>query len=146
MGEPVRSTTDRLCLTLSNQQNELPELWKAVDTFLVDRDIPKRTRHHVRLAMEELVVNIIYYAYDTTLPRLIQSEVSVSEGAVCVNVSDDGKPFDPLTAAEPALNQSVEEGRSGGVGLKIIKGLTTDLEYDRFLGKNRVKFRVDVRE
>ena len=55
---------------------------------------------------------------------------------------DRGVPFDPLSRAEPVLADSLSNRPVGGLGIFLIRRLTTSLTYCRDDGQNRVRFEI----
>jgi len=51
-------------------------------------------------------------------------------------LEDDGRPFNPLEAAEPDLSIPLEERKIGGLGIFLVRKFTTDLAYQRHDEKN----------
>lgn len=49
---------------------------------------------------------------------------------------DDGKPFDPLAAAEPDTTLSAEERNIGGLGVFLVKRMMDEMHYERRQEKN----------
>lgn len=111
----------------------------ALAEFLDDEGVSKSTAHRVKLVVEELVVNVIQHAFDDGAPHAILLDVRTDPQGVAIVVEDDGKPFDPTVASSPPLKELLETGKSGGLGVAIIKKVTRDLKYERAEGKNRVR-------
>src|SRR4030095_12139090 len=128
-----------LRLTISNQLAELRRMGFALAEFLDDEGVSNSTAHRVKLVVEELVVNVIQHAFDDGAPHAILLDVRTDARGVAVVVEDDGKPFDPTVAPSPPLKELLETGKSGGLGVAIIKKVTRDLTYERAEGKNRVR-------
>ena len=42
---------------------------------------------------------------------------------------DDGKPYDPTTAAEPDITSSAEEREIGGLGIFIVRNMMDSMDY-----------------
>jgi len=58
-----------------------------------------------------------------------------------VEVSDNGKPFNPLDHPEPDLNQPLEERPIGGLGIHLIRKFVDQLAYRRDAGRNILTLR-----
>ena len=90
----------------------------------------------VNLVLDELSVNIVNYGGEAS-----EIEVSLAADAeeVRVEISDDGRPFDPLNdAAEPDLDAPLEERPIGGLGIHLVREMMDELYYRRENGKNRL--------
>jgi len=127
-----------LRLTISNQLAELRRMGFALAEFLDDEGVSKSTAHRVKLVVEELVVNVIQHAFDDGAPHAIVLDIRTDPQGVAIMVEDDGKAFDPTSAPSPPLKELLESGKSGGLGVAIIKKVTRELTYQRVDDKNRV--------
>ena len=132
-----------LRLTISNQLAELRRMGFALAEFLDDEGVSKSTAHRVKLVVEELVVNVIQHAFDDGAPHAILLDVRTDPQGVAIMVEDDGKRFDPTIAAAPPLKELLESGKSGGLGVAIIRKVTRELKYERTDNKNRVRAYVE---
>jgi anti-sigma regulatory factor (Ser/Thr protein kinase) len=80
-----------------------------------------------RLLGEEALTNVVKYAD----AEAIEVTLDVSETSVVLEVRDDGRHFDPLRAATPELDASVEDRPLGGLGIHLIQTLTDEVSYER---------------
>ena len=128
-----------LRLTFSNQLSEIRRVGFALAEFLDDEGITPTTSHRVKLVVEELIVNVIQHAFDDGHKHTALLDVRTESEGVAIVVEDDGKPFDPRKAVSPPLSDLLEAGKSGGLGVTIIKKVARDLSYERLDGKNRVR-------
>lgn len=87
--------------------------------------------HDVRLVLEELFANIVFYAYPEG-PGFIDVECSVdSKGLVCVQLQDRGIPFNPLEFPHPDIDRDFAEREIGGIGIHLARQLAHDIRYAR---------------
>ncbi len=128
-----------LRMSLPNELGEFRRINHALLEFLTDEGVPPDSVNRVRLVVEELVVNIIRHAFDDGAEHTIVLDVRTEPRRVQVTIEDDGKPFDPREAPEPVLRGPLEERRTSGYGIYIVKHMTRALEYARVTGKNRVR-------
>jgi anti-sigma regulatory factor (Ser/Thr protein kinase) len=95
------------------------------------------TQGEVLVAIEEIFVNIVHYAYlpkegDITLSLTFDSEA----GNVVVRLEDEGKPFNPLEKEAPDLSADIMERKIGGLGIHFVKNLMDKVEYEYVNNKN----------
>lgn len=128
-----------LRLTLSNRRTEMPRVNFALTEFLDDEGLTPAAINRVKLVVEELVVNVIQHAFDDAAKHSILLDVRTEPRGVTIVVEDDGKAFDPRSAPSPPLGELLEAGKSGGLGVTIIRKMTRDLAYERVDDKNRVR-------
>jgi sigma-B regulation protein RsbU (phosphoserine phosphatase) len=102
----------------------------------------RKAMSEIRLAVEEIMVNIISYAYRPDVGKAeVVCEVTQSPLTVIIQFMDSGKPFDPLAQgdADTSGKQFIE--RAGGFGIHIVKNTMDDVEYEYKLGKNILSIR-----
>ena len=132
-----------LRVSLANDVREIRRISPALADFLAEEGVPGRTIHHVRLVIEELVVNVVRYAYTDKAPHKIGLDVRTEPRRVVVTVEDDGRPFNPNDVPPPKLLEALEAGRAGGVGILMVKKLSHDVAYTRENNRNRVRATID---
>jgi serine/threonine-protein kinase RsbW len=85
----------------------------------------------IELVLEELLTNVIHYAYSEHQGDLqIQCFINDSSG-FCLHVQDWGCPFNPLSRELPDLTQNVCERPIGGLGIYLVKLMADELHYQR---------------
>jgi serine/threonine-protein kinase RsbW len=131
-----------LRVSLANDVREVRRINHALGDFLAEEGVPGRTIHHVRLVVEELVVNVVRYAYDDQAAHKIGLDVRTEARRVVITVEDDGRPFNPNDAPAPVLRESAET-RRGGLGIHLVKKLSRELTYTRTDNRNRVRATID---
>jgi serine/threonine-protein kinase RsbW len=133
--------SEQLCLRIENRLKELERVHTEVEDFLERCAVAGREAYHIRLALDELVTNVICYAYETEGGRSIDLEVLRLPGAVAMTLADEGKPFNPLMAPEPDVNAPLEKRRIGGLGIHFVRKTMDELHYERINGRNILRVR-----
>ena len=100
-----------------------------VDEFAARHHFSNEVVVALNVSLDEILNNIISYAYEDTAHHEIVVRLALRGGSVEASVEDDGKPFDPLAAPAPDLTSSLRE--PGGVGLHFVRNLTDELTYTR---------------
>jgi len=90
------------------------------------------------LCVDELVTNIVRYAFTDGGPHTITVHVERSSSEVEIVIQDDGRPFDPTAGPLPAMPRTLEEAVPGGRGLLLVRSIAPRLGYERRDGVNRV--------
>lgn len=86
----------------------------------------------LELACEEIIVNVIDHAYAAREGEINIEVTSPAAKEVQVVVSDDGPPFDPLTArTNPDTDLPLEAREAGGLGLFLVRQIVDQLDYER---------------
>ena len=94
----------------------------------------------VNLVLEEVGLNILSYGGESGGPHPEMEIVITSEDdSLTIEVSDDGRPFDPLhEAPNPDLGAAIEDRPIGGLGVYLVQTMMDDLSYQHTGGKNRL--------
>ncbi len=132
-------TTTRV--TLKSRAEDLDLLDDILDKVSESESWDDRLTNQLRLVLEELIVNVINYAYDDLDDSLHDIELSIDSNPeqVVIELADDGKPFDPLKdAPSPDLKADVEFRPVGGLGIHLVFKLTDSVAYVREEGINRL--------
>ena len=120
-----------LNLTMKNNLSELSGLMAKVEALLIEHSVSDRTVYKVNLVVEEILTNIIKYAYQDDHAHEIFVRVHIAETAIRIHVQDDGNEFDPQKVPEPDLNLPIEETKVGGLGLHLIRANVERIDYER---------------
>jgi anti-sigma regulatory factor (Ser/Thr protein kinase) len=132
------TTSDAMELSLANRHDEIQRAMDEAEAFLERRGASAKRGYAVRLALEELLTNVVKYAYADGGEHRIGVRLDLGEPAR-LTIEDDGEPFDPLAdAPAPVLDGPVEDRPIGGLGLHMIASMGMKMAYRREDGKNRL--------
>ena len=150
--DSVPKSGAELKLAIRNDVLELEDVYAQVADFLAAHSTPERTSYVVNLALEELVVNVIRYAYADLDEHLIDIGLRLADQHFILVIEDDGRPFDPREALSPALSPSLDQEEDedldfevGGLGLILVFDLVDVLKYERVEKKNRAEVHIQLR-
>lgn len=119
-----------LCeLRIANDLSEIARVAEMVDGFAARHHFSNEVVVALNVSLDEILNNIISYAYEDAAHHEIVVRLEVRDGNVEATVEDDGRPFDPLAVPEPDLTSSPRE--IGGVGLHFVRKLTDKQTYTR---------------
>ena len=127
--------TNLLHMTIENSLAELGRLLQALD----DRSFPAAA-FAVRLAVDELVSNVIHYGYDDGGTHQIEVGLGIEGEELVLIVADDGKP-----SAKLRYQWSVEKGDSSAVKFDNPQALRTRATFSK-PGMYVLKLTADDRE
>jgi anti-sigma regulatory factor (Ser/Thr protein kinase) len=125
-----------ITIRLKNRLSELERVSRLVAEFAAQHQVPAPAAFDLAFAIDEVLTNVISYAYTDDQEHDIIVRLSQTAGELDVEVEDDGRPFDPLSVAEPRIDQPLEHRPVGGLGLHLVRAATDNLEYRREDGKN----------
>lgn len=127
-------------IAFKNEIAELASARRALRDFLRDHGAGEPAQYAVDLVLEELVGNTIRYGYEEGSQgrREIRVELSVADGRISFESSDDARPFDPTIHPEPEAAPSVAAAPIGGLGISMVRRLVSAMSYRREGGRNRL--------
>ena len=123
-------------LTIHNELSEVAQLRDAVDRLAEELKVPTRSLIQLQVALDEVVSNVIQYAWPSGGTHAFLVRVTLGPTAAKVEVVDDGMSFDPRQAPDP---REAPEGRQpavGGRGISMLKNLVDSIDYARVDGCN----------
>ena len=130
--------SEKASIKVTTTRDELVNIVTFVEEFGNREKWPYELVFRVNLVLEELGLNIIDYAHDEGVHEFDICLTS-EEGAITIEVVDDGKPFDPLNdAPQPDIASDLEDRRVGGLGLHLVRTTMDDMSYRRDQGKNHL--------
>jgi len=101
--------------------------------------LSKKAFYNLRLAIEELVTNIVLHGYqEAGLQGDITLRTHVDSHVLRIVIEDTGVAFDPKEHTTPkSLEQSLEDREVGGLGVFLALNNVDDYQYSRVEGRNR---------
>jgi anti-sigma regulatory factor (Ser/Thr protein kinase) len=131
---------ERAELRIANRLAELESVRQWVEQFGAAHRLPVPVLTSLLVSFDEVLSNIIAYAYRDGQDHEICLSVAFEGGAVVAEVEDDGVPYDPLGAPPPALSGGVGERPLGGLGVHVVRTLNDEVAYERRGNRNRLSF------
>ena len=113
----------------------MPEICQWVDDTARSVGFPEREAERWELALEEVAINIVHYAYGDDPVGMIELEIRRSTSEMTVQISDTGQPFNPLAAPEPKIGVALEERKIGGLWIYLARKVVDRVHYERRDGK-----------
>jgi anti-sigma regulatory factor (Ser/Thr protein kinase) len=129
-------------LALHNELSELATIRGPVEEFLSHHSVSPSASYSVDLAIQEILTNIIKYAYPEGGHHEIKVSLAIEGAQVVVEFEDDGIAFDPSSFDEQAPDGDLSERRVGRLGLPLVREFVDDLSYRRDGEHNRLVVRV----
>jgi anti-sigma regulatory factor (Ser/Thr protein kinase) len=127
---------------IPNRMEALATLAKEVYDWLAALPLSSRAKYSSGLAIEEMVTNVIKYAYADNRKHLIHIQVSVTRDHVTLVFEDDGRPFDPTKYPPTDIDHLVESRQVGGLGIELVRRMCEKMSYARVGNLNRVTLQI----
>ena len=121
-------------LVMRNDIQQIPTLAEWIDSL----NLPEAINMSINLALEEIVSNVMLYAYPDTQSGRVLVEAEKFADRIVFTISDSGVAFDPTEQPEPDLSLSVEERPIGGLGIHLVRQIMDEIQYERRQNKNQL--------
>ncbi len=109
------------------------EFFKNFHTALC---LPKESVCQCELALEEILVNIIHYAYPDGNPGDLELRLGYKDNQLTFETRDSGVEFDSCKASTPDTSIPVEERQIGGLGIHLVRNIVDNMSYRRENDRN----------
>ena len=123
-------------IRIKNQISELEHVAQFIEEIGEELGLSMELQMNLNLVMEEMVSNVIFYAY----PQEVDAEIELvakSDGKELTFVlTDQGREFDPTAKEDADPNVNPAEREIGGMGIFIVKNIMNQVTYQRLDGKN----------
>jgi len=125
-------------IRIRNEIAELERVSEAMERIGKEHGLASKTLVQLQVALDETVSNVIKYAWPQGGSHEICVRIMVGTGEVRLEIVDDGRPFDPLSAPAPTVLPPGQRPTPGGVGLHMVRQFMDSIEYARVDGANRL--------
>jgi len=123
-------------IVFENKFSEIATLQQFVESFCHENDIHPKLTMQLNLSLEEVVSNIIRYAYPETEAGKILLTAARNNNELVFTVTDYGICFDPTQQSPPDLLSPVEERPIGGLGIFLVQQIMDEVNYERIENSN----------
>lgn len=124
--------TQYFSIVMRNDIEQIPTLAEWIDSL----QLPESMVMSINLALEEIVSNVMLYAYPKDKSGQVLINAEKREHSITFIVSDSGIAFDPTQHAPADITLSAEERQIGGLGIHLVRQIMDKIEYQRKGKKN----------
>ncbi|MCD6380029.1 anti-sigma factor antagonist [bacterium] len=129
MKNPFLKNEKDFHLEIHADENNLGEIRDYVSNVCAQAGFNKRETNNTKLAVDEACTNIIKHAYSGKSGK-ITVDMRVWSGNVEIHLRDKGNPFNWSGVKDPDLEEYVEMGKRGGLGIYLMNRLMDDIKYE----------------
>ncbi len=125
-------------ICIKADKNNIEEVFSFVEGELAATEgISRKDVLKLHMIVDEIFANISDYAYgDTKGDVKVSYEYDSESDTVTITFTDEGVPYNPLSAETPDITLSAKERKAGGLGLFMVKNTVDDIRYETADGKN----------
>lgn len=120
----IKSSTSELEI-IHTALAELEEQWL----------LPRKLIAELNLILDELITNIIEHG-NCQEESAIDIRLVKGDTEITLIVADEGAHFDPTITPVPDISLPLEERKSGGVGIHLVRSFCNTCNYKRVDNKN----------
>jgi serine/threonine-protein kinase RsbW len=103
--------------------------------------------HNLELAVDEACANVIEHAYGHDISKEVIVRAVFDDEELRISVFDTGLGFDPGPTEPESLAELVRKRKSGGLGIRLIKSLMDEVQYEIVPGqKNELHMTKKIRK
>jgi anti-sigma regulatory factor (Ser/Thr protein kinase) len=130
----------RAAITLHDEMAELPRIVAFTTEFAKRNGLPAHELSRTLVILDELFSNIVRHGYEdiNSGSGRIELSLSLSDNYLRIELTDDGRAFDPLGIEGPDLDKLAVERPIGGLGIHIVRNLVDQAQYTRQGERNRL--------
>jgi anti-anti-sigma factor len=118
-------------VVIRNRSRDLEAVDALLDRLAERERLPPEVMSPIRVVCDEVLTNVIAHGFPDDAEHDITVGVEMAGRRLVLTVSDDGVPFDPLTAPPPDTSAPLEERPVGGLGIHLVRHLVDQMTYER---------------
>lgn len=120
------------------EMEELPYVESFINKALKASSVDSKISNQINLAVEEIFVNIVNYAYKNE-EGICNISINSTDDNIEFTFEDNGIPFNPIEKEAPDITLSKEQRKIGGLGIYLVKEVMDKCEYKYENYKNILK-------
>jgi anti-sigma regulatory factor (Ser/Thr protein kinase) len=132
-------------LKIKSQLVELDRMRSFLKEHLNELKISDKDYFKIELALLEICVNIIRYAYPQSNGDIL-IKAWHDEGKMFFEIRDSGVPFDPRKLKTPDIDESIRKEQTGGLGVFLSRTLMDGFDYKREDDQNVLTIYKNIKE
>ncbi len=129
MSDRLRPADSAMHMRCTATMERLPEIMAFTDKACEAANACESACYAVRLAIEEVIVNIVTYGYAGLDPGPIDVRLSWDSTRMRVEISDEAKAFSPDDVPTPDLESGWDDRPIGGLGWHLVRNMVDELEH-----------------
>ena len=126
-------------LKIEAKKENFEKVLAFVDEALEKAGVPYEVQLSVEMAIEEIYLNIVYYAYaQKDGDAIILTDINEKDRILTLTFIDEGPEYNPLLKEDPDTTMDIMDRPIGGLGILMVKRMMDDVVYCRENGENHL--------
>jgi anti-sigma regulatory factor (Ser/Thr protein kinase) len=126
-------------LKIEAKKENFEKVLAFVDEALEKAGVPYEVQLSVEMAIEEIYLNIVYYAYaQKDGDAIILADINEKDKILTLTFIDEGPEYNPLLKEDPDTTMDIMDRPIGGLGILMVKKMMDDVAYCRENGENHL--------
>jgi len=130
---------------IQNKLSEIEKLAQVLEVFGKAHRISAETIGEIRLALDEIITNIISYGYTDAGPHRIEVFLDILNKQIVLEIRDNARPFNPLGMSPPNILKPLNERKIGGLGIFVARKMMDEFDYKFENGYNILTMKKKIR-
>ena len=131
-------------LIVESSVNNLEKIMSFVNSSLEEHNCDPDLQSQIGIAVEEIFINIVKYAYTPDNGDVVVSIFTGKE--IVIRFEDTGKPYNPLERTDPDLQKPIMDRKIGGLGIYLTKKLMDKVSYSRIDNVNVLTMTKEIKQ
>ena len=107
----------------------LEEIFTFINKFVLEHRLSEATSYALKLAIEEIYVNMVRYNLGN--PNDIMIQLRADRDKVIVELTDfDVEPFDITKFTPKRVDRPLAEREPGGLGIHLVRAFMDEVDYE----------------
>ena len=124
-------TDGRLHLYLNNSLAALVGGRQWIEAYFKPKALDPLLFNRIEVVFEEAVANVIRHGFRPRSDQLLFVRARDKAKIIELAFEDEGVPFDPAAAPLPEAPSSLDATNIGGLGLTLLRKLSSQVRYER---------------
>lgn len=131
-------------IQIKNRIEELEKVATFTQGLCAELGLTAELEMNLNLVLEEMVSNVIFYAYPEGTEADIELVAESDGGELVFLLSDQGREFDPTMREAADTDTNPAERELGGMGIFIVKNIMNQVTYQRLEGRNLLTMKKNI--
>ncbi len=126
----MRENVKTIVVQTPGDVSYLHRIREFIAGIAVESGIEQQDIDNIELAVDEACTNVIEHGYAPDEPnKEITIRMEINTSKLVLTIIDHAKPFNPVVYKPRGIKELQEEGRDGGLGIRLINCIMDTIDY-----------------